>query len=380
MTKRFEVLDSWRGICAILIAIYHFRANSHFFVSKFLSGAYLFVDFFFVLSGFVIAANYLDRLRDGFSVSKFAILRFGRLYPLYLVMLLIFLRFEWELAFNVGSSTASNTETISAFLNHISMLQIFGINDFLSWNYPDWSIAAEFWTCLLFALSARYLRSYFWPVVVLSICISITTIWIFSKHFMNVSFDLGIFRCIAGFDAGVLVFHFYRQIDAIKLSNTQATAAEFAILLLISFFVSYLAESNAALLSPFLFAIAVSLFAKEAGYFSKVLKLRMFLFLGALSYSIYMTHIFVQGRINGFGQLLQMYFGTEVFTNLKINNEEFNVIGSNVWLGDIWTIFDVLSIIAFSLVTYRYIEEPSRIWFRKIAQSLPSQTKNQTTI
>ena len=91
---RFEVLDSWRGICALMVALLHFEAFSHLKDMPFFNDTYLFVDFFFVLSGFVIAANYQARLGNGFGVTKFMLLRFGRLYPLYFVMLIAFLRLK----------------------------------------------------------------------------------------------------------------------------------------------------------------------------------------------------------------------------------------------------------------------------------------------
>jgi peptidoglycan/LPS O-acetylase OafA/YrhL len=61
--ERFIALDSWRGIAACLVALFHLEAYSHLVYSHlnaapFLRNSWLFVDFFFVLSGFVIAANY----------------------------------------------------------------------------------------------------------------------------------------------------------------------------------------------------------------------------------------------------------------------------------------------------------------------------------
>src|SRR3979409_173570 len=90
--ERFVALDSWRGIAACLVALFHFEAYSHLVYSHlngapFLRNSWLFVDFFFVLSGFVIAANYQQRLREGFGVGRFLLLRLGRLYPLHLFML-----------------------------------------------------------------------------------------------------------------------------------------------------------------------------------------------------------------------------------------------------------------------------------------------------
>src|SRR2546428_12039863 len=83
---------SWRGIAACLVALFHLEAYSHLVYSHlhgvpFLRNSWLFVDFFFVLSGFVIAANYQQRLLDGFGVGRFLLLRLGRLYPLHFAIL-----------------------------------------------------------------------------------------------------------------------------------------------------------------------------------------------------------------------------------------------------------------------------------------------------
>ncbi len=47
-----------------------------------------------MLSGFVIASNYAEKLRDGYGLGRFAVLRFGRVYPLYLLTLLAFVAME----------------------------------------------------------------------------------------------------------------------------------------------------------------------------------------------------------------------------------------------------------------------------------------------
>src|SRR5712691_8834418 len=93
-TQRFVVLDSWRGIAACLVALFHLDSYSHLYGVPFVRNSWLFVDFFFVLSGFVIAANYQQRLLDGFGIERFLLLRLGRLYPLHFTMLALFIGCE----------------------------------------------------------------------------------------------------------------------------------------------------------------------------------------------------------------------------------------------------------------------------------------------
>jgi len=55
MSHRLEALDGWRGLAALMVALYHFEASSHVRDLAFVRVFYLFVDFFFALRGFVIA-------------------------------------------------------------------------------------------------------------------------------------------------------------------------------------------------------------------------------------------------------------------------------------------------------------------------------------
>src|SRR5438128_7978147 len=87
---RFEALDGWRGVCACFVILFHFHGYSPLYSSGLVRNSYLFVDFFFVLSGFVISWNYAHRLDTPAGVMRFLVLRLGRVYPLHVFMLLCF--------------------------------------------------------------------------------------------------------------------------------------------------------------------------------------------------------------------------------------------------------------------------------------------------
>jgi peptidoglycan/LPS O-acetylase OafA/YrhL len=78
----YVTLDGLRGIAAIIVAERHTRG---WFGHHVLQSGYLAVDFFFLLSGFVIAHAYDQRLRDGMPFIRFMAARVIRLYPLYLI-------------------------------------------------------------------------------------------------------------------------------------------------------------------------------------------------------------------------------------------------------------------------------------------------------
>ncbi len=97
MPRHFVALDSLRGIAALMVAFHHFRTDSLLDGLTIVRQAWLFVDFFFLLSGFVIAATYRDRLARGHGVLPFMLLRIGRLYPLHLAILAAFVAAEGAL-------------------------------------------------------------------------------------------------------------------------------------------------------------------------------------------------------------------------------------------------------------------------------------------
>ncbi|MHC2733083.1 hypothetical protein ACVIEO_006660 [Rhizobium leguminosarum] len=80
--NRYYTLDAMRGFAAICVVATHFRES-------YAPSAYLAVDFFFVLSGFIIAEIYGKRLSRGLLFQSFMAARIKRLYPLYLIGILV---------------------------------------------------------------------------------------------------------------------------------------------------------------------------------------------------------------------------------------------------------------------------------------------------
>lgn len=89
MPDRGEIrsLTTLRGVAALMVAVFHTPAL--FGAASLLPHAYLAVDFFFALSGFVLAHAYADRIAGGLGFWRFTRLRLARLYPLYLVATLL---------------------------------------------------------------------------------------------------------------------------------------------------------------------------------------------------------------------------------------------------------------------------------------------------
>jgi len=78
--KRYLALDGLRGIAAMIVVLHH--ALPHLAHVELFPAGYLAVDFFFMLSGFVLSAAYEDRFRQGLSPGGFMLIRCKRLLPI----------------------------------------------------------------------------------------------------------------------------------------------------------------------------------------------------------------------------------------------------------------------------------------------------------
>ncbi|MET0518851.1 MAG: acyltransferase [Burkholderiaceae bacterium] len=83
---RYVHLDALRGILAIAVVIHHFSFATRL---DWFNKAWISVDAFFILSGFVIAHSYQGKLAAGMGLREFSVARLARLYPLYFVGLLL---------------------------------------------------------------------------------------------------------------------------------------------------------------------------------------------------------------------------------------------------------------------------------------------------
>ena len=97
-SQRIRSLDSIRGICAVIVCLFHFSPfepnNSYIYNLTIIRNGDLFVDYFFVLSGFVISNSYFTKIREGNYFLNFLFKRMLRLYPLHFFMLILFLIYE----------------------------------------------------------------------------------------------------------------------------------------------------------------------------------------------------------------------------------------------------------------------------------------------
>ncbi|TPK83732.1 acyltransferase [Mesorhizobium sp. B2-4-13] len=378
---RFRVLDSWRGICALLVALFHFPTASTISQSSFIGSSYLFVDFFFVLSGFVIASSYADRLGRTQEVCRFALVRFGRIYPLHLVMIAAFAAFELlrlvlPQLHGTGAAPFTGGFDLRSLAANLLLLQGVGFEDRLTWNAPSWSISAEFFAYLLFAgvLFIAGARAWIWFVAA-AVTAPLFLLG-FSTHHMDVSYDLGFIRCLYGFSLGALLAWFQhdsiagaRQVLAANGPRMSWTVAEIVMVVVIALFVSLAGDNDAGIAAPLVFALALFLFAHEGGWISALLRTPFMLTLGALSYSIYMVHIFVQARLINVAGLVERKLGLGLVGDIVLRGEPATGFGAG-WTGTVAIVVMLLTTIGVSWITWRFVEMPAMAWFRRLSKRI----------
>jgi peptidoglycan/LPS O-acetylase OafA/YrhL len=373
--ERFVVLDSWRGIAACLVALFHLDAYSHLYGVPFLRNSWLFVDFFFVLSGFVIAANYQQRLLDGFGIGRFLLLRLGRLYPLHFAMLAFFVGVELLRALhrvlvpallltNPAVPFGTPQEAPDTILANLLLSQSLHLYNFLTWNLPSWSISTEFYTYVVFAVCLVGLRKHAWIALLLAMVGGPILIALLSERNMDTTYDWGIIRCVYGFSAGAISWNIYMKWKGELRKWLSGSIVEWSTLGLVVAFVGAAGTTLISIAAPYIFALVVLVFALEAGTASAILRLRPLVFLGTISYSIYMTHVFVERRMFDAGYQLEKLFHIDLFRHREINGQDIVFLGTRLWHGDIAYPVYLAMIIAISFFTYRWIEKPAREWVR----------------
>src|ERR1700748_2290763 len=115
--RRFMALDGWRGTAAPLIAIFHFHIDSPISMSLFVRHSWMLVDFFFVLSGFVITHAYAGRLETAQTRVTFLKRRFARLWPLQATMLGLFVLLELYRYAMTGAGFTGDRSVFAIFTN-----------------------------------------------------------------------------------------------------------------------------------------------------------------------------------------------------------------------------------------------------------------------
>ncbi len=213
--QRFHSLDGLRGFAAIAVMLFHCSGD-------FMPGGYLAVDFFFCLSGFVIALSYGAKLRDGMAPAQFFQLRLARLYPMMFVGGLL------AMALHGGGA------------NILLLVPAMQGNALFPTNPPFWSLLAELAINMVFAIGLCRLRSRTVLVVLVISGLVLATAMLSGPWPRELGSNWqtvvpGMARTTFSFTAGMLLCHLWQQRSAIRRRSHLALALPAALLALMYF-------------------------------------------------------------------------------------------------------------------------------------------------
>lgn len=307
MKLRFDDLTSLRGIAALSVAAMHLwidlnnqgllAATSVFTTgTQFLFKSYLFVDFFFILSGFVLFISYGRDFSSHVSMQGwkiFLIRRIGRLYPLHLFMLALWLPFELSRTLlSTGSGAFAPPNSFGNYLLSIVLLQAW-VPGGIGWNTPAWSISAEWFINILFPLlaflllrSARAFSAALAGLLLLAIGVYCLFIAPETQLWDNQAFPLA--RCSVEFIIGLCIGRLTRadmaEAPALPLIGSQAAIA---VILAAVILMLHLGLNDAYAVAAFsLLITAIAVRRRDTAFLSS----RPLFWLGEWSYSIYLVH------------------------------------------------------------------------------------------
>lgn len=238
--SRFDTLDLLRGIAALAVVSFHvFRPAGS---AAPLPRAYLAVDLFFCLSGFVLAHAYAQRFLEGETVGRFMLRRLIRLYPFYLVGTLLGAALLLNDIAAGTKSVASITQCILGLGANLLFLPAAVVsgdetNSLFPVLFPAWSLFWELIANFLFALVAARMS---WRSLSAILLAGLLMLFISGGSYDTLDagarwIDMwaGGGRVIWSFFAGVALQRFYAQARPAPLTSKWLQPALAAVLLVV---------------------------------------------------------------------------------------------------------------------------------------------------
>lgn len=315
---QFNNLNIFRGIAALWIILYHLKDEVYLNKYFIFSHGFLAVDFFFILSGFLLSSTYLNL----FSINEikfFLKKRFYRIYPLHFLNLLfiLLLLIFYENIYSKKIIFTHDNFQFNSFIYQIFLIHGIGIENKLNWNVPSWIVSTQFFVYIIFIFISKVRQKKL--SIFLFICLLLFYLKIYYlKKTINYHYDFGIIRNLLEFYIGNLIF-VYRDFLIKK--------TKFLIILSLILILIYKFTKIDLIFIPLFSAIII------IGISTKNLENKSLNYLGKISYSIF---------INQWCIILSLNFLRE------------NIINLNLFF---YLLLNLSLIIMVSIITYEKIEK-----------------------
>lgn len=358
---RYIALDSLRGVAALGVVLYHIGDFGWIASSTIARSSWLLVDFFFVLSGFVIAASYGGRLAEGFPRGRFLLLRVGRLLPLHLLVVAVFTIAE----FAIFRPVLNEPHSLGLLARGLPLLDGFMLHAGNFYAPVSWSISVEL---VMYIGAALLFGTRRIGIALAALAVVVASVVLLNEAGV-IGFGRLLQRGLIAFPLGVLAHALHRRLcaHAGRVPGWGLAAAEVLVMAAL-LYVLWL-PGKTIIWIPLLdglFLLLVLVFAADAGPVSRLLRTAPLMAIGRWSYSIYMTHLILVIALNRGLPHLFMALGREEW--VRPGRNSYGLM--SVELGQVWETALTLALVAAALglsaLTWRHVEEPARQWSRRL--------------
>ncbi len=349
---------------------------------RLINNSWLFVDFFFVLSGFIITHSLSEGITSPRGLIAFAIRRFGRLWPTHFVIIVLMIAYQFSKAPPGPLLVMFNSKTyaVNDFLISLSYFMTFlhslpgffqlGIGAFVDINPPSWSISVEYWIYLLFGIILLYAKHFKNALLSILIIASSLMLLLIDEQ-IGSSLEYGILRCAYGFFVGHMVYLCYSA-NSFDLNHWRlgATIIEGLVVLGSAMFVILTGPVPQSLFAPAIFGLMVYVFAFEAGGLSRLMMVKPIRYLGTLSYTIYICHALVALALADGLKLIQQWMGVTYSFQREMYWEMVTVISFPSTVAANFNVLCYIFItIGFAALLSHWVEIPCRDWVNRFAKA-----------
>jgi peptidoglycan/LPS O-acetylase OafA/YrhL len=290
MKPHYPILDGLRGTAAILVVVYHlFEAYFPVPANHPMHHGYLAVDFFYLLSGFVVGYAYDDRWGK-MSIKEFFKIRLIRLHPLVILGVAIGAVCFWFDPYTHLGHQVGILKLIGVMLIGFTLLpspDVRGWNETHSLDGPCWSLLQEYIANIIYALFGRKMtKIVLWIIVIISGVVLTYVAWWRGDVGTGWGYDtfwIAVTRMMYPFFAGLLLFRTGKLIR-IPMAYTVCSLALIALFFFPTYKMNGFYEAGCIIIA-FPLIVAAGAGGQISGRWASLCK-----FSGAISYPIYIIH------------------------------------------------------------------------------------------
>jgi peptidoglycan/LPS O-acetylase OafA/YrhL len=305
---KIAALAGARALPPLMVVMFHFSEGHHYSgwrpLDFLATRGYLWVEFFFVLSGFILTHAYWPRLKELLrrpGYLAFLRARLIRLYPLHLFMLLVLLMLVVGLRalaaqggyLSIFDAKYHQDVSIKGFLLSLILVHAWNSMATLTWNGVSWFVSVEFALCLMFPVLLWLAEGRLWRGfgLVAAGLAGLLVLLFTSKHGLDITYHNGVLRGLCDFTIGVgLAVLFRRLKPRDTMPEWVHSTLQILLLSLLAYVVMHTGWSHTRMdiFTVLPLMALVLMLAFDRGIAARLLQMRLPQLLGNWSYAVYL--------------------------------------------------------------------------------------------